>query len=179
YQPRHNVMVSSEWAAPNTFMPGFELEDVAAGKYGKQLNFWDWNRREVVNSVDLGEDGIVPLEVRFHHNPDSTHGFVGVALSSNILHWHKPNGKWDIEKVIDVESIDVEGFPIPMPGLITDLVLSLDDRWLYFSNWLHGDLRQYDVSDPSHPRLTGQVWLGGLLGKPSAAAGRSLDGGPQ
>ena len=22
YQPRHNVMVSSEWAAPNTFMPG-------------------------------------------------------------------------------------------------------------------------------------------------------------
>ena len=38
-----------------------------------------------------------------------------------------------------------------MPGLITDLVLSLDDRWLYFANWLHGDIRQYDVSDPSHP----------------------------
>jgi len=28
YQPRHNVMVSSEWAAPNTFMPGFDLEEV-------------------------------------------------------------------------------------------------------------------------------------------------------
>ena len=28
YQPRHNVMVSSEWAAPNTFRPGFKLEDV-------------------------------------------------------------------------------------------------------------------------------------------------------
>ena len=26
YQPRLNVMVSSEWAAPNTFDPGFKLE---------------------------------------------------------------------------------------------------------------------------------------------------------
>jgi selenium-binding protein 1 len=65
-----------------------------------------------------------------------------------------------------------------VPGLITDLVLSLDDKALYFSNWLHGDLRRYDVSDPANPRLTGQVWLGGLLGKPSDA-GRPLTGGPQ
>lgn len=43
------------------------------------------------------------------------------------------------------------------PGLITDILLSLDDRFLYFSNWLHGDLRQYDISDPHRPRLTGQV----------------------
>ena len=44
---------------------------------------------------------------------------------------------------------------VPVPGLITDLLLSMDDRFLYFSNWLHGDLRQYDVSDPANPRLTG------------------------
>ena len=29
--------------------------------------------------------------------------------------------------------------------------------FLYFSNWLHGDLRQYDISDPKRPRLVGQV----------------------
>ena len=39
----------------------------------------------------------------------------------------------------------------PVPGLITDLVVSMDDRFLYFSNWLHGDLRQYDISDPDQP----------------------------
>ncbi len=67
-----------------------------------------------------------------------------------------------------------------MPGLITDLVLSLDDRWLYFSNWLHGDIRQYDVSDPAKPQLAGQVWLGGVLGKrPSVARTASSTGGPQ
>ena len=40
YQPRHNVMVSSEWAAPNTFMPGFDLEEVGYLKYGRELHFW-------------------------------------------------------------------------------------------------------------------------------------------
>jgi selenium-binding protein 1 len=66
-----------------------------------------------------------------------------------------------------------------VPGLITDLVLSMDDRFLYFSNWLHGDLRQYEVSDPAHPKLTGQLWLGGLLGKGGAVQGHKLQGGPQ
>jgi len=42
-------------------------------------------------------------------------------------------------------------------GLTTDIILSLDDRYLYISNWLHGDLRQYDVTDRRHPRLVGQV----------------------
>jgi methanethiol oxidase len=179
YQPRHNVMVSSEWGAPNTYRNGFDPKDVAEGKYGRQLHFWDWERREISRSVDLGEEGWIPLEVRFHHDPNSTHGFVGAALSSNMYHWHKTNGSWEVEKVIEVPSEDVEGWPMPMPGLITDLLVSMDDRFLYFSNWLHGDLRQYDVSDPSNPKLTGQVWCGGLLGKSQEVAGRKLDGGPQ
>ena len=104
YQPRHNVMVSSEWAAPNTYQGGFDPKDVADGKYGRQLHFWDWEKREISQSVDLGEDGWIPLEVRFHHDPDSTHGFVGAALSSNMYHWHKQNGHWEVEKVIDVPS---------------------------------------------------------------------------
>jgi methanethiol oxidase len=59
---------------------------------------------------------------------------------------------------VDVENVELEGWPLPggVPGLITDLVLSMDDRFLYLSNWLHGDLRQYDVSDPRAPKLTGQ-----------------------
>lgn len=179
YQPRHNVMVSSEWAAPNTYTKGFNLDDVAAGKYGHHLHFWDWEKHDIVHSVDLGEEGLIPLEVRFHHNPDSTHGFVGAALSSNVWHWHHPNGQWSAEKVIDVPSVEVEGWPIPVPSLITDFLISMDDRYLYLSNWLHGDIRQYDISDPSHPKLTGQVWCGGLTGKGGSVQGHKLDGGPQ
>lgn len=42
-------------------------------------------------------------------------------------------------------------------AFLTDFLISLDDRFIYLSNWLHGDVRQYDVTDPHHPRLTGQV----------------------
>jgi selenium-binding protein 1 len=89
YQPRHNMMISTEWAAPNTFMPGFDLEDVAAGKYGQHVHFWDFENRNIVESVDLGAEGLIPLEARFLHDPDSSHGYVGAALSSNVFHYFK------------------------------------------------------------------------------------------
>ncbi len=178
YQPRHNVMVSSEWGAPNTIQEGFKLEDVQADKYGHQLHFWDWKEKRIKQSVDLGEEGMIPLEVRFHHDPDSAHGYVGAALSSAMWHFSKGEKLWDVEKAIQVDPVETEGWPFPVPGLITDLLLSLDDKWLYFSNWLHGDIRQYDVSDPANPKLTGQVWLGGVIGKESSTD-RQLEGGPQ
>ena len=179
YQPRHNVMVSSEWGAPKTFEAGFKLQDVEAGKYGRRLHLWDWKERRIFKSIDLGEKGLIPLEVRFHHNPESTHGFVGAALSSVMWHYFKNGEDWKAEKVIEVPAQEAKGWPFPVPGLITDLVVSLDDRWLYFSNWLHGDIRQYDVSDPSKPKLTGQLWLGGVLGKGQPVQGKPRTGGPQ
>lgn len=188
YQPRHNVMVSSEWGAPKTTRPGFKLEDVKAGKYGQHIHFWDWEQRKIAQSIDLGAKGLIPLEVRWHHNPKSTQGFVGAALSSVIWHWDKRGDKWEAKPVIEVPTQEAKGWDIPVPGLITDLVLSMDDRWLYFSNWLHGDVRQYDVSDPAKPKLTGQLSLGGVLGKPSVISrnptrergpDRNATGGPQ
>ncbi len=179
YQPRHNVMVSSEWGALNTIRPGFHLRDVEAGKYGHRLQFWDWKKKRITQTIDMGKDGRLPLEVRFHHDPKSTHGFVGAALSSTIWHWFKKGDQWKAEKVIAVPTQQAKGWKIPVPGLITDIVLSMDDRWLYLSNWLHGDIRQYDVSDPSNPKLEGRIWLGGVLGKQSAWGRKKLVGGPQ
>lgn len=179
YQPRHNVMVSSEWAAPATTRPGFKLDDVKAGKYGHHLHFWDWSRRTIAKSIDLGETGLIPLEVRFHHNPASTHGFVGAALSSVLWHFFKDGDDWRVEKVVEVEGKPTPGWDFPVPGLISDLVVSMDDRWLYFSNWLQGDVRQYDISNPSKPRLAGQLWLGGVIGNAPKIRGRPMTGGPQ
>src|SRR5262245_9523367 len=179
YQPRHNIMVSSEWGAPSTTRPGFKLDDVKGGKYGHHLHFWDWTKRKISKSIDLGEKGMIPLEVRFHHNPQSTHGFVGAALSSVMWHYFKDGDDWKVEKVIEVEGVDQKGWDFPVPGLISDLVVSLDDRWLYFSNWLHGDVRQYDISDPSKPKLTGQVWVGGVIGKAPKFGDTAARGGPQ
>ncbi|KAG0715893.1 Methanethiol oxidase [Chionoecetes opilio] len=81
-------------------------------------------------------------------------------------------------------------------GLITDILLSLDDRYLYFSNWAHGDIRQYDITDTHNPKLTGQIFLGGSIVKdggvkvthdvelkeqpdPVYVQGKHIDGSPQ
>jgi selenium-binding protein 1 len=118
--------------------------------------------------------------VRWLHDPDADEGFVGAALSSTMWHVRRDNGSFTADEVIAVENAELDGWPLPggVPGLITDLLVSMDDRFLYFTNWLHGDLRQYDISDPANPRLTGRLYLGGLLGKPNDA-GRELGGGPQ
>jgi selenium-binding protein 1 len=178
YQPRQNVLASSEFGEPNAYESGFDLEDVAAGRYGSRLHFWNLSERRVEQTVELGDTGLVPLEIRWLHDPDADEGFVGAALSSTMWHFHRDNGSYSADQVIAVDGVELEGWPFPVPGLITDLVVSMDDRFLYFSDWLHGDLRQYDISDPANPRLTGRLWLGGVLGRPSDGP-RDLDGGPQ
>jgi len=51
---------------------------------------------------------------------------------------------------------------------------------VYFCDWLHGDVRQYDITDTSKPKLTGQIWLGGLLkNENDFQDNRQLHGGPQ
>ncbi|XP_065682904.1 methanethiol oxidase isoform X1 [Hydra vulgaris] len=169
YQPRHNVMVSSEWGSPNCFMAGFNPAHVAEGKYGHSLHFWKWKEHEYIKSIDLGGDGQIPLELRFMHNPDSSEGYVGCALSSNIFRiFLNDKNEWDAEKVIDVPSVKVEGWALPeVPSLITDILISLDDKYLYFSNWLQGDIRQYDITDSKNPKLVGQVFINGSLAKDS------------
>jgi methanethiol oxidase len=68
-----------------------------------------------------------------------------------------------------------------VPPLVTDIVLSLDDRFLYVSCWGTGELRQYDVSDPFAPKLTGSVHIGGIARRAAhpAKPDTPLDGGPQ
>jgi selenium-binding protein 1 len=70
-------------------------------------------------------------------------------------------------------------WPIPLPGVMSAILLSMDDKYLYLNNWLHGDMRQYDISDPHNPVLTGQVFMGGLLGKAPKVNGIEVAGGPQ
>jgi selenium-binding protein 1 len=180
YQPRHNVMVSSGWGEPNSFKHGFNPAEVP-DKYGRYLWFWDWKKQEVVKKVDLGNEGLVPLEVRFLHDPNSVHGYVCAALSSSVWHFFKDDlGEWQVEKVIQIEPKEVEGWALPhMPGLITDFVISLDDKFMYFSNWLHGDLRQYDISNPAKPVLVGQLFLGGSLRRDGTVKIKSGELGPE
>ena len=160
-------MISTEWGHPRCFMKGLDVEDVAAGNYGTHINVYDWQKRKLIQKIDLGMEGVMPLEIRFLHDPRSAQGFVGSALYANVFRFYKTGkGDWAAHKVIDIPAKKVEGWALPdMPAVLTDILMSMDDKYLYLSCWLHGDLRQYDVSDPMNPKLTGQLFLGGCITK--------------
>ena len=40
-----------------------------------------------------------------------------------------------------------------VPPLVTDIDLSMDDKFLYVACWGTGEMRQYDVTEPRKPRL--------------------------
>ena len=84
-------------------------------------------KKEPEKSFYLGEDGLIPLEVRFHHNPKSSHWFVGAALSANIIHWWKDDkSEWLWEKIINVENEPHPDWPIPVPGVISVIPILMD-----------------------------------------------------
>ena len=68
-----------------------------------------------------------------------------------------------------------------VPPLVTDINLSLDDRFLYVSCLGTGELKQFDVSDPFNPVETGSVRLGGIVRRQEhpARPGQPLNGAPQ
>jgi len=161
--------------------------------YGHRLHIWDLPRRRHVQALELGPEHQMALELRPAHDPTRAYGFLGVVvslkdLSASIWVWSRDNGAWGIRKIIEIpaEPADPEKLPPILKGfkavapLITDINLSLDDRFLYVSCWGTGDLRQYDVSDPFNPKLTGKVRIGGIVSRAShPAASGSLNGGPQ
>jgi methanethiol oxidase len=67
-----------------------------------------------------------------------------------------------------------------VPPLVTDINLSLDDRFLYVSCWGTGELRQYDVSDPFNPRFMGSVAsAASCAARRTRPPEKALNGGPQ
>jgi methanethiol oxidase len=187
-----DVMVTSEWGTPNMFENGVSLDDIVNQRFGHRLHFWDLRRRKHIQQVDLGAEHQMVLELRPAHNPARSYGFVGVVvstadLSSSIWTWYQEGGEWKAKKVIEIQAEPAEEADLPaalqplkaVPPLVTDIGLSLDDKFLYVSCWGTGEFRQYDVSDPFNPRLTGTVRLGGVTRKASPFQGRTLNGGPQ
>jgi methanethiol oxidase len=190
----YDTVVTSEWATPSMFEQGLNPEDLLGRKFGHHLNFWSMSDRKLTQRIDLGDQHQMVLELRPAHDPAKAWGFVGVVisvedLSGSIFLWQQDGDRWTARKVVTIpaEPADPELLPPALkpfgavPPLISDIDLSVDDRWLYVSCWGTGELKQYDVSDLDNPRETGSVRLGGVVGRRPhpAAPDRPLGGGPQ
>jgi selenium-binding protein 1 len=189
-----DVAVTSEWGTPNMIENGINPDLLLGGKYGHAVHIWDLRKRRHVQTLDIGAENQMALELRPAHDPTKQYGFCGVVistkdLSASVWLWHRGgnNGNWAIQKVLEVPAEPADSDQLPpalkpfkaVPPLITDINLSLDDKWLYTSCYGTGDLRQYDVSDPFHPKLTGTVRLGGITSHAAHPKSGPLNGGAQ
>jgi methanethiol oxidase len=196
----HDTMISSEWGTPNMVKDGVNPELLLGGKYGHALHVWDLRTRKHVKTLDLGAEQQMVLELRPAHDPRKAYGFAGVVvslkdLSSSIWMWYldqsngNKKGEWKVKKVIEIPAEPANADDLPqllkgfgaVPPLVTDLNLSLDDRYLYVSCWGTGELQQYDVSNPHEPKLVGSVKIGGIVRRSAhpSAPQKALNGAPQ
>jgi selenium-binding protein 1 len=195
-------MITSSWGTPNMVKDGINPELLLGGKYGSKLHVWDLRRRRHLQELDLGAEQQMVLELRPAHDPTRAYGFASVVLSlkdlsSSIWLWYRDpkkgsngsDGPWAVKKVIEIpaEPADpgklpplLQGFKAVAP-LVTDINLSVDDRYLYVSCWGLGEFIQYDVTDPFNPKKVSSLRLGGIVSKAAhpSKPEEPLNGGPQ
>jgi len=191
----HGTVITSEWGTPKMVEDGLVGELLLGNRYGHRLHVWDLASRRHVQEIDLGPEHQMVLELRPAHDPSKAYGFVGVVtstadLSASIWLWRRrDDGRVSAEKVITIPAEPAETDQLPpalqpfgaVPPLVTDIDMSVDDRWLYVSCWGTGELKQYDVSDPHNPKEAGSVRLGGIVSRTPhpAAPELALGGAPQ
>jgi methanethiol oxidase len=190
----HDTMVSSEWGTPDMFENGLIPEKILGAQYGRRLHFWDLHKRKHVQEIDLGDKSQLVFELRPAHDPTKAYGFVDCVLSledlsSSIWTWYRDGDKWAVKKVITIPAEPAEAEQLPpmlqgfkaVPPLVTDIDLSVDDKFLYVSCWGTGEMKQFDVSDPANPKQVGSVRLGGIVNRTPhpARVDMPLSGGPQ
>ncbi len=200
WHARHGAMITSEWGTPSMLENGVRADLLVGGKYGRALHVWDLAARKHEQTIDLGADQQMVLSLCPAHNPARAYGFAGVVLSlddlsASVFLWYLGReadgrrGAWNARKVITIPARPTAPARLPrmlqergvVPPLVTDISLSADDRWLYVSCWGTGELRQYDVTDPFNPVLTGFVRLGGIVRRAPhpGSPGTPRNGGPQ
>ncbi len=190
----HDVVVTSEWGTPSMIENGVDADLLLGREYGHALHFWDLRKRRHLQRIDLGDEHQMVLELRPAHDPTKTYGFVGVVvsvedLSASVWLWYREDGAFTARKVITIPAEPAAAEDLPpviapfgaVPPLITDIDLSVDDRYLYVSCWGTGELKRYDVTDPFHPVEAGSVRIGGISRRTPhpSAPDVPLAGGPQ
>ena len=79
-------------ATPAMIENGVSLEDLGERKFGHKIHIWDIRHRKNIQTLDLGEDYQMILELRPAHDPTKAYGFVNAVLNMNDL----SSSIWDV-----------------------------------------------------------------------------------
>ena len=160
-----DYMVSSEWGLPPQFENGIVAEDLLANSYGHRLHFWDLRGRKhcadhrprrqppdgAGDAAGARSDARIRLRRRGgrHDQPRRRRSGPGSAKAASSTPGRPPPSRPSRPTRRCCRRC-CKGFGA-VPPLISDIDLSLDDRFLYVACWGTGELRQYDVTDPMKP----------------------------
>ncbi|CAD6186619.1 unnamed protein product [Caenorhabditis auriculariae] len=168
-QPRHNLLISCEWGHPRLFRNGFtnsDLENVSES-LGNQLHVWQISPPKLKQTIELHPfDGCLTSTVRFLHNADCNHAFACSAIGSSLFHIHMDSltQEWTADKVAQIPSLRVEHWQCEeIPAILTDMVISMDDQFLFLAGYLHGIIWKFDIQDPFRVSLQCKISLGGVM----------------
>lgn len=127
---------------------GLTPELLLRNSYGHAIHFWNLAAGKRRPQVDLVEEHQMALEVRSSHDPEATWSFVGVMvstkdLSDSVFRRFFNDDKWKTEKVIIIPAEPADENLLPpvlksfsaVPPIITDISLSVDDKFLYVACW--------------------------------------------
>ena len=181
----YDTVVTSEWGTPNTFENGLDAGDPARREIRAAPAFLGSAQAQASAGDRFRAEYQLVFELRPAHDPTKAYGFVNAVislkdLSASIWTWYRDGDKWAVKKIIEIPAEPADPDLLPpvlkgfkaVPPLVTDIDLSMDDRFLYVACWGTGDLQQYDVSDPFNPKLTGKVSIGGIVSRATHPAAK-------
>ncbi|NXM91846.1 SBP1 oxidase, partial [Oenanthe oenanthe] len=127
YQPRHNVLLSTEWGVPRALQQGFNPQDVqkGLGKIKKNSILAEKSKKNPFFTVKIF---LITVGLWIFHE----FGEIWEFWVNNLFFFLFQEGKWEAEKVIEVPSKKVQGWLLPeMPG-----GRNLGEIWEKFGNFL-------------------------------------------
>ena len=105
----HDTMITSEWGTPNMVENGVNPELLLGGKYGHALHVWDLRKRRHLQTLDLGAEHQMVLELRprtIRPRPTASSAWSPALkdLSASIWIWHREGERrrGRIRKVIEI-----------------------------------------------------------------------------
>jgi len=138
-----NRMVTTSFGLPKNVGPGITIDGL-----GTDVYVWDWKARKVIQTEKIGA-GTGALEVRWRAEKGSTIGYTNAPGSNEIWAWDDidGDGKYRFTALIK----------LPDGSIPTDMLLTDDDKYLYVSNWVGNNVRQYNIEEPLKPVLVSEV----------------------
>jgi selenium-binding protein 1 len=144
--PRKNVMLTSSWTGWSNYMRDANevMNDPEAMKrFGNSVTVWNLHTRQPLKVLRVPG---APLEIRWALKEDHNYAFTHASLTSKLwLIYEDEHGEWQAKEVATV------GDPAH-PTLPGSLMITNDDKYLWWQGIADGTARLLDISDPFHPR---------------------------